>query len=49
MIDSSQLESELPQQLAEVAVSVITAYKRGPERFTYKGKEYIWATRLWSI
>jgi hypothetical protein len=32
MVDSSQSESELTQQLVEVDVPVIVAYKRGPER-----------------
>jgi hypothetical protein len=40
--DSSWLESELPRQPAEAAVTVAAAYKRGPERLTYKGTQYIW-------
>jgi hypothetical protein len=42
MVDSSQSESELPQQLVEVDVTVAAAYKRGPERLTYKGRQYMW-------
>ena len=32
MVDSSQSESELTQQLVEVDVTITAAYKRGPER-----------------
>ena len=42
MVDSSHSESELPQQLVEVDVTVAAAYKPGPQRLTYKGKQYIW-------
>jgi hypothetical protein len=41
MIDSSYSESELPQKLVEVDVTVTAAYKPGPERLTYKGKQYM--------
>jgi hypothetical protein len=33
--DSSQPESELSQQLVEVDVIVVAAYKPGPERLTH--------------
>ena len=42
MVDSSYSKSELPQKLVEIDVTVTTAYKPGPERLTYKGKQYIW-------
>src|SRR5947209_19682317 len=42
MVDSSHSESELPQQLVEIDVTVAAAYKPGPQRLTYKGKQYIW-------
>ena len=35
MVDSSQSERELPQQLVEVDVTVAAAYRPGPERLTY--------------
>lgn len=42
MADFSQSKSKLPQQLVEVDIAVTAAYKPGPQRLTYKSKQYIW-------
>ena len=42
MDNSSQSESELPQQLVEGDVTVVAAYKPRPQRLTYKCEQCIW-------